>query len=128
MGGRRAGRALGSQPAVGAVAVLDVTRASWSSARLHARQVSEVPVAIPASAGRSAAQKFSHAERQIEGLPGVQSRVARGGVAEGQLVLLDLFGPAEAFGDVVPGELDVDAAGPGALARVGAEEPDDLGH
>src|SRR4051794_19000194 len=72
------------------------------------------------------AQQLGHAEGQIEALAGVQAGIAHGLVALAQVVVEDLLGAAEALGDVLPGQLHVDAAGPGPLGPVGPEEPGDL--
>src|SRR5690349_18632498 len=50
-------------------------------------------------------------ERQLERLHVVQARVAQALVARGECCLVDLLGSAEALGDIVSRELDVDAAG-----------------
>src|SRR5579872_7145395 len=74
----------------------------------------------------SAPQELGHPERQVDGLAGVQSRVTGGGVAKVELVLQDVAEATQTFGDVVPGELDVHAAGPGAGGVVGVEESTEL--
>src|SRR3712207_7409629 len=43
-----------------------------------------------------------------------------------EVLVADLHGPAEALGDVLAGELDVDAAGPGAQRPVDVEEAEHL--
>src|SRR5699024_10125283 len=58
----------------------------------------------------------------------VESRVDEGLVATPQTFVIDLRGPAHNLGDVVTGELDVQAAGDGARIAVGVEEALDLGH
>jgi hypothetical protein len=60
--------------------------------------------------------------RPGRGLAGVEAGVAHRLVAGAEVGVEDLLGAAEALGDVVAGELDVDAAGPGALGAVGGEE------
>src|SRR4051794_25364836 len=70
----------------------------------------------------AALQHLRDEERQLQRLPGVQPRVARGLVAPGQVGVRELLRPTEAFGDVVAGELDMHAAGVGAEPRVHLEE------
>ncbi len=64
---------------------------------------------------------------EIETLASVESRVAHRLVAIVELAVEDLVGTTDAFGDVVAGELDVDAARPGAFGSVCPDEPVDLG-
>src|SRR3954447_22492497 len=71
---------------------------------------------------RSVPEHLRDEERQLERLLGVQSRVAGGLVAAGEVGVGDVLGPAEALGDVLAGQLDVDAAGVGAQALVDLEE------
>ena len=68
------------------------------------------------------AQHVGHLEREIEALAGVEPRVAHGLIAVVELAVEDLVGAADALGDVVAGQLDVDAAGPCALGLVGRDE------
>src|ERR687894_506995 len=75
---------------------------------------------------RSATQHLRHEEGQLEGLPGVQPGVAGGLVPAVEVLVADLHRAAEALGDVLAGELDVDAAGPGAQRPVDVEEAQDL--
>src|SRR5829696_3700354 len=96
------------------------------------RQRSRAPVStscqrIVATAA-SAAEQLGDLEGQLQGLTGVQARVAGGLVAAVQVAVGDLVGPAEALGDVLAGELDVDATRVGALGAVDGEEPGQLGH
>src|SRR5688572_16512911 len=62
----------------------------------------------------SATQHLRDEEGQLQRLPGVQARVAGGLVAAVEVLVADLHGAAEALGDVLTGQLDVDAARPGA--------------
>src|SRR5947208_971679 len=59
---------------------------------------------------RSAAEQFGDPEGEVKGLPGVEARVAQRLVADIQIGVEDFLGAAQALGDVVPGELDVDPA------------------
>src|SRR3954452_10562416 len=74
----------------------------------------------------SATQHLRDQERQLQRLPGVQPGVAGGLVPAVEVRVADLHGPAEALGDVLAGELDVDAAGPRAQRAVRVEEAEDL--
>src|SRR5689334_6653319 len=83
----------------------------------------------PVLRGRAASGLSEHLrdeEGELEGLDPVQAGVADRLVAVGQAGLVDLLAAADALGDVVTGELDVDAAGPGAEAAVHVEEALDL--
>ena len=60
------------------------------------------------------AQHLGDEEGQLEGLLGVEAGVAGRLVAAGQVDVGDVLGAAEALGDVLAGELDVDAARVGA--------------
>src|SRR3712207_3556449 len=71
-------------------------------------------------------QHLRDQEGELQRLPGVQPRVAGGLVAAVEVLVADLHGPAEALGDVLTGELDVDAAGPGAQGPVDVEEAEHL--
>src|ERR1039458_8966455 len=66
-------------------------------------------------------------ERQVEGLAPVEARVAGGLVAVLQVALGEVVPAAGAFGDVVPGEFEVDATGMGAQGAVDFEEAGDFG-
>ena len=70
----------------------------------------------------SGAQHLGDEEGQLERLHPVQARVAHRLVAVAEVDLGDLLAAADALGDVVAGELDVDAAGPGAERAVHVEE------
>src|SRR3712207_1332197 len=74
----------------------------------------------------SAPQHLCDQERQLQRLTGVQPRVARGLVPAVEVLVADLHGTTEALGDVLTGELDVDAAGPGAERPVHVEEAEHL--
>src|SRR5262249_53409509 len=65
-------------------------------------------------------------ERQVEGLAAVEAGVARGLVPVAQVAFGDVLPAAHALGDVVAGELDVDAARVGAERAVHLEEAGDL--
>src|SRR4051794_40541926 len=71
---------------------------------------------------RSVPEHLRDEERQLEGLLGVQPRVAGGLVAAREVGVGDVLGAAEALGDVLAGELHVDPAGVGAQALVDLEE------
>ena len=67
-----------------------------------------------------AAQHVGYLKRQIEALAGIQPWVADCLIAVVELAVEDLVGTADALGDVVAGELDMDSAGPCALGACGA--------
>ena len=83
---------------------------------------------MPADAQVKARSEFGDPEREVEALAGVQSRVAHRLVAIVEVGVAHRVGAAEALGDVLAGELDVDAAGPRALGAVGPDEAADLAH
>ena len=98
-----------------------------------ARRVAPATSAISSRAPRTAAQvggaagdQLGDAERQVEALAGVEPRVAHRLVAVVEVGVGDVVGAAEALGDVLAGELDVDAARPRALGPVGPDEAGDL--
>src|SRR3954464_6514744 len=68
-------------------------------------------------------QHLGDQERQLQGLHPVQARGAHRLVAVPEVDLEQLLAAADALGDVVAGELDVDAAGPGPERAVHVEEP-----
>ena len=74
------------------------------------------------------AERYSSATRKARSSDwlAVEPRVAGRLVALVQVVLEDLVAAADALGDVVAGELDVDAAGVGAERAVDLEEALDL--
>src|SRR5690625_3864255 len=80
------------------------------------------------SASLPAREVLSDLEGHFERLVVVESRDDEGLVATPQTFVIDLRGPAHDLGDVVTGELDVQAAGDGARIAVGVEEALDLGH
>ena len=86
-----------------------------SSAATHGRRQSGVPVISSATS-----------EGEVEALAAVEARVAHRLVAVVEVGVGHRVGAAEALGDVLAGELDVDAAGPRALGAVGAHEAGDL--
>ena len=61
-------------------------------------------------------------ERELQRLDPVEARVAHRLVPVGEPGLAEQLAAADALGDVVTGELDVDAAGPGAERAVDVEE------
>ena len=71
--------------------------------------------------------QLGHVEDEVERLAGVQARVAERRVGVVELLLGEAVAPAEALGDVVAGDLEVDAARPRALGVVDGEEALDLG-
>src|SRR6185437_8269746 len=73
-----------------------------------------------------AAVQVGDAEGEVEGLAAVEAGIACRLVAVAQVTLSDTLAAAGALGDVVAGELDVDAAGVGAKGPVHFEEPGDL--
>ena len=75
---------------------------------------------------RGAGDQLGDPERQVEALAGVQPGVAHRLVAVVEVGVGHGVGAAEALGDVLAGQLDVDAARPRALGPVGPDEPGDL--
>ncbi|KPY40222.1 Uncharacterized protein ALO52_05173 [Pseudomonas syringae pv. primulae] len=71
-------------------------------------------------------QCLGNQERQLQRLVGVHPWVAMGVVTIRQAILGDRPGAADAFGDVLPGHLDVDAACVGAFGLMHLEELLDL--
>ena len=65
-------------------------------------------------------------ERELQSLLVVEAWVAHRLVALLEVCGEDLLGPPEALGDVIAGQLDVDAAGVGAEAPMDLEEAPDL--
>src|SRR3954469_19161197 len=74
----------------------------------------------------SAPEHLGDEEGQLQRLPGVQPRVARRLVPAVEVLVADLHRAAEALGDVLTGQLDVDAARPGAQRPVHVEEAEHL--
>src|SRR5689334_2767876 len=77
--------------------------------------VSERRSTVPVT---SAPQHLGDKEGQFERLLGVEARVTGGLVPPLQVGVVDALAAAEALGDVGAGQLDVDAAGVGALGVV----------
>ena len=75
---------------------------------------------------QSCGEHLGDEERQLQALLVVQPRVAHRLVAQVEVGVEDLLRAADALGDVVAGELDVDAAGHRAEAAVHLEEALDL--
>src|SRR5215831_11886392 len=69
-----------------------------------------------------AAVQPGDAEGQVQGLAAVKSGIARGLVAVAEIAFGDVVPPADAFGDVISGEFDVDAARMSTQAAVHLEE------
>src|SRR3954447_26116473 len=88
--------------------------------------VGRVTVSERRSMRPSATQHLRDQEGQLQRLAGVQAGVAGGLVPAVEVLVTDLHGAAEALGDVLPGQLDVDTAGPGAQRPVDVEEAQDL--
>src|SRR3546814_8848096 len=72
------------------------------------------------------AQHLRDEEGELQRLHPVQARVTDRLVAVAQVDLGKLLATAHTFGDVITGELDVHAAGPGADRSVHVEEALDL--
>src|SRR5688572_27130556 len=81
---------------------------------------------VTVSDRRSTTQHLRDQEGQLEALLGVQARVAGRLVAVRQVEILDALRAAEALGDVLAGQLDVDAARVGAQAAVHLEVAEHL--
>src|SRR5947209_18066473 len=73
------------------------------------------PDAPPRLISRLVAEELRHPEGQVEGLAGVQPGVAGGEVSLVELGVEDFLSTAEALGDVLARQLDVEAAGPYVL-------------
>ena len=74
------------------------------------------------AAGASVAKHLSDQERKLQALLSVQPGVAGRLVPSGQIGVGDVLGTTETLGDVLPGDLDVDAPGMGAQRPVDLEE------
>src|SRR4051812_2453393 len=72
-------------------------------------------------------EELGDQEGHVDGLFGVEARVADRVVAVAEILMRDGARAAETFGDVLPGHLEVNAAGMGALGGVDAEEGLHLG-
>src|SRR5262249_47477019 len=83
---------------------------------------------VPGGRRGSAAHQLGNLEGQVERLACVQPRVAQRLVPVLEVVTEDLLGAAEALGDVLAGELDVDAPGPHVSGGAGGEEAAQLAH
>src|SRR4249920_4284815 len=71
-------------------------------------------------------QHLSDEEGELEGLRAVQPRIADSLIALIQVILDDRVAAADTLGDVVAGELDVNATGVGAECAMHLEEAADL--
>ena len=67
---------------------------------------------------RSAREAFRHQEGELQRLAGVEPRIAMGVIAVFQIVFGDLLRPAQAFGDVLAGHLEMHAARMGAFGAM----------
>src|SRR4051812_13589868 len=72
--------------------------------------VAPAPPSGGIAVSRSATEHLRHQEGQLETLLGVQPRVAGRLVPVGQIEILDPLRPAQALGDILTGQFDVDAA------------------
>jgi hypothetical protein len=72
-------------------------------------------------------ERFGNQERQFKRLIGVRPGVAVGVVAVGQAGFADRSGAADAFGNVLPGHLNMNPAGLAALGLMHGEELLNLG-
>src|SRR5262245_9370050 len=73
-------------------------------------------------AGALLFQELGDQEGHVDGLFGIETRVADRVVAVAQILMRDGARAAEAFGDVLPGHFQVNAAGMGAFGGMHAEE------
>src|SRR5689334_22020043 len=105
---------------------------TFSTPAARAASPTDAPIRpVPTTASRrtatlGGAHQLGHAEREVERLACVQSRVAERHVAGIELRLLHILGTAEALGHVVARELEMDAAGPRPGLPVRGEEALDL--
>src|SRR6516162_8431064 len=76
--------------------------------------------------GAAVAVQLGDAEGQVQRLAAVEPGVARRLVAVAQVAFGNVVAAADAFGDIIAGELDVDAARMGTERAVHLEEADDL--
>src|SRR6185436_13292320 len=67
-------------------------------------------------------QQFGDQESHVDGLLGIEAGIADRVIAIVEVLVGDGAGTADAFGDVLPGHFEMDAAGMGALRRVDGEE------
>src|ERR1700761_2329548 len=78
-------------------------------------------------AGAILLEQFGDQERHVDRLLGVQPGIAHRVIAVAEILMTDGAGAADAFGDVLPGHLQMHAAGMGALGRMDGEERFHLG-
>src|ERR1700730_8147440 len=67
-------------------------------------------------------QELGDQERHVDRLLGIEAGIAHRVIAVAEILMGDGARAADAFGDVLPGHLQMDAAGMGALRRVDGEE------
>src|SRR6266851_155054 len=67
-------------------------------------------------------EQFGDQESHVDRLLGIETGIADRVIAVVEILIGDGARPADAFGDVLPGHFQVDAAGMGALRRVDGEE------
>src|SRR6266850_5328153 len=67
-------------------------------------------------------EQFRDQESHVDRLLGIETGIADGVIAIAEILMSDGARAADAFGDVLPGHFEVDAAGMGALGRVDGEE------
>src|SRR5579862_6205538 len=67
-------------------------------------------------------QCFRNQERQVDCLARVKARIAMCVVPVGEVSLGDVLGSAQAFGDISPGQLKMNAACMGAFGAMNLEE------
>src|ERR1700710_605827 len=67
-------------------------------------------------------QQFRDQESHVDRLLGIETRIADRMVAVVEIFIRNRPRPADAFGDVLSGHLQMDATGVGALGRVNGEE------
>src|SRR5215831_14495222 len=92
-------------------------RRSGLVVRSHTAAVGEaVRVSLPL-----ALQGFRNLEGELDGLAGVEARVAMRVVALGERLLADLLRAADAFGDVLAGQFEMHAAGIAAFRQMDCE-------
>src|SRR5690242_4324063 len=72
-------------------------------------------------------QELGNQEGHVDGLFGIEARVANRVVAVAEILMRDGARAANAFGDVLPGHFQVNAAGVGPFGRMHAEEGLHLG-
>ena len=82
----------------------------------------------PNSARLRRPQQLGHLKGDVQRLSRVQPRVAERRVVDAEVALGDRLDAADALGDVASRELEVDAAGPDALAAADVEEAAHFAH